>query len=118
MRFALLIRGGVPRAGGSLALCFAQEALVQGHRIDQVFFQGDGVHLANRLTAPPPPEQDLVGAWSRLAAEHGIPLVLCSSAGLRRGVREANLAPGFRISGIGQWLEAALAADRVLVFGQ
>jgi tRNA 2-thiouridine synthesizing protein D len=118
MRFALLIRGDAPRAGGSLALSFAREALAQGHRIDQVFFQGDGAYLANRLTAPPAPEQGLVGAWSLLAAEHGVSLVLCSSAGLRRGVREANLAPGFRISGVGQWLEAALAADRVLVFGQ
>jgi sulfur relay (sulfurtransferase) complex TusBCD TusD component (DsrE family) len=32
-------------------------------------------------------------------------------------VREANLAPGFRIAGVGQWLMAADRADRVLVFG-
>jgi tRNA 2-thiouridine synthesizing protein D len=113
MKYALLIRG----PASSTALAFAREALAQGHQIVQIFFQGDGAHCANRLAAPPPGEAHDVTDWSRFAAETGTELVLCSSAGLRRGVREANLAPGFRISGVGQWLEAALAADRVLCFG-
>jgi tRNA 2-thiouridine synthesizing protein D len=114
--FALLIKGG-PTGGSSTGLAFAQAALAGGHQVRQIFFQGDAAHFANRLSAPPAFEAQTVADWSRLAAESGIDLVLCSSAGLRRGVREANLAPGFRISGVGQWLEAVLASDRVLVFG-
>jgi tRNA 2-thiouridine synthesizing protein D len=116
MNFALLIKGGAV-GGVSTGLAFAKAALAGGHQIGQIFFQGDGAYLANRLSAPPAQEAQPVADWSRFAAETGVDLVLCSSAGLRRGVREANLAPGFRISGVGQWLEATLAADRVLVFG-
>jgi tRNA 2-thiouridine synthesizing protein D len=113
MKFALLVRS----APFSTPLAFAREALAQGHQVIQIFFQGDGAHQANRLTAPPPAEDNPVADWSRFAEETGVELVLCSTAGLRRGVREANLAPGFRISGVGQWLDAANRADRVLVFG-
>lgn len=117
MKFALLIRSAPHRGGASTPLAFAREALAQGHEVIQIFFQAEGVHHANRLSAPPPAEGNAVADWSRFAEESGTELVLCSTAGLRRGVREANLAPGFRISGVGQWLEAAAAADRVLVFG-
>lgn len=113
MKFALLIRSGVD----TTPLAFAREALAEGHQVIQIFFQGDGVHQANRLASPPPAEGSRVAEWSRFAEESGVELVLCSTAGLRRGVREANLAPGFRISGVGQWLDAANRADRVLVFG-
>jgi tRNA 2-thiouridine synthesizing protein D len=58
-----------------------------------------------------------VRAWSKLASEHDVDLVVCITAGLRRGVREANLAPGFRISGMGQLIEAAILADRLVTFG-
>lgn len=115
MKYALLIRGVTPAS--STALAFARAALEQGHQIIQIFFQGDGAYQANRLSAPPANEKNSAAEWSQLAAATGIDLVMCSSAGLRRGVREANLAPGFRISGVGQWLEASLAADRVMVFG-
>lgn len=113
MKFALLIRS----ASDVTALAFAREALAQGHEVIQIFFQADGAHQANRLATPPPAEGNRVADWSRFAEETSVELILCSTAGLRRGVREANLAPGFRISGVGQWLDAANRADRVLVFG-
>jgi tRNA 2-thiouridine synthesizing protein D len=119
MKFALLVKGAgrATSPGPSTALAFARAALAEGHQIVQIFFHAEGVHQANRLQAPPPDETNAAAEWSRFAAESGVELVLCSSAGLRRGVREANLAAGFHISGVGQWLEAALAADRVMVFG-
>jgi tRNA 2-thiouridine synthesizing protein D len=113
VKFALLIRS----APSATPLAFAKEALAQGHQVIQIFFQGDGAYQANRLTSPPPAEDNSVAEWSRFAEESGVELVMCSTAGLRRGVREANLAPGFRISGVAQWLDAANRADRVLVFG-
>jgi tRNA 2-thiouridine synthesizing protein D len=115
VKFALLIRGA--GGGAATALGFARQALQDGHQIVQVFFQGDGVHLANRLSAPPADEPNPTASWSGFAAETGVALALCSTAGLRRGVREANLAPGFHIAGLGQWLDAALGADRIVQFG-
>ena len=108
MKFALLIRATSPTA-----LAFARALLAEGHEIGQVFFHADGVYQANRLAVPPPGEFNPTAEWPAL----GVDLVVCSTAGMRRGVREANLASGFRISGTGQWLEASLAADRVMVFG-
>lgn len=116
MKFALLIRSA-PKAGTPIPLAFAREVLAQGHEVIQIFFQGDGAHHANRLSSPPPAEGNAVAEWSDFARSSDVELILCSTAGLRRGVREANLAPGFRISGVGQWLEAASKADRIIVFG-
>jgi len=36
---------------------------------------------------------------------------------LRRGIRDENLASGFRISGLGQLVEAGIEADRLVTFG-
>jgi tRNA 2-thiouridine synthesizing protein D len=35
----------------------------------------------------------------------------------RHGKDTDNLAPGFRISGLGQLIEAGIQADRLVVFG-
>jgi len=44
-------------------------------------------------------------------------LAVCVAAGLRRGLKDEVLAPGFRITGLGQLVEAGIDADRTLVFG-
>jgi len=98
-------------------LAFASAALANGHEIERVFFYCDGVHNANRLAAPPGGESNLVRGWSALAADDGVDLVVCINAGSRRGLREANLAPGFRISGLGQLVESVILADRLVPFG-
>jgi tRNA 2-thiouridine synthesizing protein D len=66
--------------------------------------------------------------WGQLARENSLDLLVCISAAQRRGLLHAdetkrqglqdnNLADGFRIGGLGQWLEALIEADRVVVFG-
>jgi tRNA 2-thiouridine synthesizing protein D len=118
MKFAILVTeapfGGQAAAS---ALAFTAAALARGHAVDRVFFYCDGVHNANRLAAPPGGEANLVRDWSKLAADNGIDLVVCINAGSRRGLREANLAPGFRISGLGQMVESVIQADRLVPFG-
>jgi len=63
-----------------------------------------------------------------LAKEHGIDLVLCVAACQRRGLVDegerdrngkdaTNIAEGFRISGLGQLIEAGIEADRLVTFG-
>lgn len=118
MQFAILVnQGPASHQAAASALAFAQAVLASGHQLVRVFFYFDGVLNANRLTAPGNGERNLVREWSALATEGGVDLVICIAAGLRRGVREANLAPGFRISGLGQMVEAAMLADRMVTFG-
>lgn len=118
MKFAILVNAGpFSHQAADSALAFAQAVLASEHALVRVFFYFDGVHNANRLAAPSNGERNLVRAWSKLAGDHGVDLVVCIAAGLRRGVREANLAPGFRISGLGLLVEAGILADRLVTFG-
>ena len=55
--------------------------------------------------------------WAKLAEEHKVDLVVCVAAALRRGIKDENLAAGFRISGLGQLVEAGIQADRLVTFG-
>ncbi len=118
MKFAILVNEGpFGHQATASALSFAQAVLTGGHELVRVFFYMDGVYNANRLASPPAGECSTARAWSELAAESRVDLVVCIAAGMARGVREANLAPGFRISGLGQMVEAAVLADRLVTFG-
>ena len=70
----------------------------------------------------------MVNRWSELAEAHKLDLVLCVAAAQRRGIADAdeakrngkdadNIAPGFRISGLGQLIEAGIQSDRLVTFG-
>ncbi len=99
------------------AYLFCRAAIAAGHQIERVFFYHDGVNNATKLTEPPQDDRNVVARWSRLAEEHGVDLVVCVAAALRRGIVESNLAQGFRISGLGQLVESAIQSDRLVVFG-
>lgn len=96
---------------------FIKAALVKGHKIHRVFFYHDGVNNASSLTDPPQDDRHIVNRWSKLAEDHGVDLVVCVAAAMRRGITETNLAKGFRISGLGQLVESGIQADRLVVFG-
>ena len=99
------------------AYLFCRAAIESGHQIERVFFYHDGVNNATKLTEPPQDDRNVVARWTKLAEEHGVDLVVCVAAALRRGIVEQNLAPGFRISGLGQLVESAIQSDRLVVFG-
>ncbi|MEW5887994.1 MAG: sulfurtransferase complex subunit TusD [Pseudomonadota bacterium] len=118
MKFAILVNEGpYTHQAADSAYLFCRAALAKGHEIVRVFFYHDGVNNATRLTEPPQDDRHIVNRWSRLAEEHGVDLVVCVAAALRRGIREENLASGFRISGLGQLIEAGIQADRTVTFG-
>ena len=129
MKFAVMINEGpYTHQSSDTAYQFTKAALSQGHEIFRVFFYHDGVNNGTRFTAPPQDDRHLVNRWSELGQEHGIDLVVCVAAAQRRGIideEEAkrhgkdgnNIAPGFRISGLGQLIEAGIQADRLIVFG-
>ncbi len=129
LSFALLVSGQPCTDQASLtALRFCQAALDSGHQIYRVFFFNDGVHCANRFITPPQDEVAVPIQWTSLQERYELDLVVCISSALRRGIvddKEAaryeldghNLAKGFTIGGLGQWVDACIHADRIIRFG-
>ncbi len=118
MKFGILVNEGpYQHQASDSAYQFAVAALAKGHGIYRVFFYHDGVNNANKLTEPPQDDRNVTRQWSALAAAHDIDLVVCVAAGLRRGIKNELLAPGFHISGLGQLIQAGIEADRLVVFG-
>ena len=118
MKFGILVNEGpYTHQASDSAYQFCKAALAKGHQIHRVFFYNDGVDNATRLTEPPQDDRNVVNRWSKLAQEHSLDLVVCVAAALRRGIKDEILAPGFRISGLGQLIESGIQADRMVVFG-
>lgn len=129
MKFAIQINEGpYQHQAADSAYLFTKAALEKGHEIFRVFFYHDGVNNASSLTAPPQDDRNVTQRWSALAKQYNLDLVVCVAAALRRGIIDdneakrngksaSNVAEGFRISGLGQLIEAGIQADRLVVFG-
>ena len=118
MKFGILVNEGpFTHQASDTAYRFVTAALEKGHEVPRVFFYHDGVNNANSLSEPQSDDRNLVKLWGELAESHGIDLVVCIAAALRRGIKDDILASGFRISGLGQLVEAGIDNDRLLVFG-
>ena len=143
MKFAIQINEGpYQHQASDSAYFFAKAALEKGHEISRVFFYHDGVNNSTRLTTPPQDDRNIVNRWAELAEQYKIQgpttedgkevmqteLVVCVAAAQRRGVVDdgeakrngkdaTNIHPAFRISGLGQLVEAAIQSDRLVVFG-
>ena len=118
MKFAILVNEGpFTHQASDTAYHFAKTAIEKGHDVPRVFFYYDGVNNANKFSAPQADDRNLVKLWGDLAKEKGVDLVVCVAAGLRRGITDDSLADGFRISGLGQLVEAGMGCDRLVMFG-
>lgn len=129
MKFGILVsEGPYQHEASDTAYNFTKAALEKGHEVFRVFFYHDGVNNGTRLTTPPQDDRHITNRWAELAEEHGLDLVVCVAAAQRRGIVDPdeakrnskdtdNIAPGFRISGLGQLVEAGIEADRLMVFG-
>ena len=129
MKFTIQVNEGpYQHQSSDTAYQFAKAALEAGHEIFRVFFYHDGVNNATRLTTPPQDDRNVIARWSDLAEKHNLDLVVCVAAAQRRGILDEgemkrhgkdgnNIADGFRISGLGQLIEAGIQSDRLVVFG-
>jgi tRNA 2-thiouridine synthesizing protein D len=128
MIFSLAIYSSPSSQSQDSAYRFASALLAQGHTLFRVFFYHDGVYQGSQLSCPPQDEINATQRWQTLAESHGVDLVVCIAAGLRRGVldkKEAgryekdqhNLACHFELSGLGQLVDAAVQSDRLITFG-
>jgi uncharacterized protein involved in oxidation of intracellular sulfur len=48
--------------------------------------------------------------------EHGVPITVCRTCALARGIAELPLIPGARIGTLADLARASLAADKVITF--
>ncbi len=129
MKFSIQVNEGpYQHQATDSAYHFTKAVLEKGHEVFRVFFYHDGVNNGTRLTTPPQDDRNIVNRWSELAKEHDLDLVVCVAAAQRRGIVDEgekqrngkdadNIAPGFRISGLGQLIEAGVQSDRLVVFG-
>jgi tRNA 2-thiouridine synthesizing protein D len=129
MKFAIQVNEGpYQHQASDTAYQFAKAALEKGHEIFRVFFYHDGVNNATRLTTPPQDDRNIVERWAALAEQHNLDMVVCVAAAQRRGLVDegeakrngkdaTNIREPFRISGLGQLVEAAIQSDRLVVFG-
>jgi len=109
MKFSVMIsEGPYTHQASDTAYNFTKTALENGHECYRVFF--------------------IVNRWSELSKEYDLDLVLCVAAAQRRGIADAdeakrngkdadNIAEGFRISGLGQLIEAGIQSERLVTFG-
>jgi len=118
MKLGILVNEGpFTHQASDSAYHFAAAAIKKGHQVSRVFFYNDGVFNSNKLSEPQTDDRNLVALWAGLAKAHDIDLVVCIAAALRRGIKEEVLKDGFRISGLGQLVEAGIENDRLVVFG-
>jgi len=129
MKFTIMVsEGPYTHQASDSAYLFTKAALDKGHEIFRVFFYHDGVNNGTRLTTPPQDDRNIQKRWSELAEQHNLDLVVCVAAAQRRGIVDEdemkrngkdanNIAPGFRISGLGQLIEGAIQSDRLMTFG-
>ena len=110
------------------AINYVKAAVEAGHDIFRVFFYHDGVNNGTNYASPPQDDMNIQKTWSELAAAHDIDLVVCVAAAQRRGIVDQgemernkkdgmNIMDGFRISGLGQLIEAGIESERLVVFG-
>ncbi len=129
MKYGIMVsEGPYTHQASDSAYFFTRAVLDKGHEVFRVFFYHDGVNNGTRLTTPPQDDRNIVNRWAELAKEHDVDLVLCVAAAQRRGIADAdeskrngkdadNMQEGFRISGLGQLIEAGIQCDRMVVFG-
>ncbi|RLQ23059.1 sulfurtransferase complex subunit TusD [Seongchinamella sediminis] len=129
MNYALLVMSSPASGHGArTAARFAAGAIARGHTIERVFFLDEGVGTGSGVAVFPQDEDDRLAPWIELAEQHEVELVLCISSALKRGMLDAAEArrhgragptahPAFVVSGLGQLIDAAASADRLLTFG-
>lgn len=129
MKFSIVIYAApYSTESAATAFRFARSLVAQGHELYRLFFFGDGVHNASKLTIVAQDEINLQRQWSAFIEEHNIDSVICVSSALRRGVLDqteadrhelgtASAYESSEVAGLGQLIDATLHSDRVISFG-
>lgn len=129
MKFSIVIYAApYSSEAAATALRFTKALLDQGHELYRLFFFGDGVHNASRLTVVAQDDQNIQQEWDALIKTHELDSVICVSSAIKRGIvdnteskrYELNAVSAYdssEIAGLGQLIDATLHSDRVVNFG-
>lgn len=130
MKYVLLLRHD-PRhpLAGHTAFHFAKTLLQMNHTLLGVFLMHESVYVANALATPSQDEIDYQKGWADLAEKYAFEILVCQTAGIRRGVidsaqsaqedmtHRANIQVPYQLAGLGQFVALCSEADRVMTFG-
>lgn len=115
MHYSLLITAAPDEPAAITALQVARAIIERGHKLYRLFFYADGVYLATEDSS------QAASAWQAFIRAQALDASVCSGASVRRGLftgeEAARPAPGFELAGLGQWVDALAASDRMLAFG-
>ncbi|MFM2475984.1 sulfurtransferase complex subunit TusD [Celerinatantimonas sp. MCCC 1A17872] len=108
--------------GSASALRFAKAVSEQGHILKSVFFYLDGTSNANSFLSPASDENDIYKLWCELCEQTKCQLLVCVSAGARRGYIDSsqakhamfNIHEPFQVAGLAEMTIAMQQADRVM----
>ncbi len=129
MKFAIVVYTSPSSSqAATTAYHFVRTLLKEGHDVYRLFFFADGVENANRLTVAAQDEVNLPQQWHELIRNNELDSVACVSSAIKRGVlneQEAerheidahSLHDSTEIAGLGQLVDAAINADRLVQFG-
>lgn len=99
---------------GVTALRLVRALIDSGEHLTAIFFREEGVYHGQAGRAQDAGTPCLNEAWQSLSADHGVPLLLCSSACQRRFEEPVRLP--FREAGLARMLELTQLSDRVVTF--
>ncbi|AEO08301.1 sulfurtransferase complex subunit TusD [Buchnera aphidicola] len=128
MNYTILVTGAAyGTQNASTAFLFCKSLIKTNHKILSVFFYGDGVLNANKMTKPALDEFNLVEGWQQLKKKYQIPLYVCHSSALRRGILKnekscniscqiGNLAFFFQLSSLVELAYSIKLSDRFIQF--
>lgn len=130
MIFSILIKNSPCNLElSSCALKYCESLVNQGHSIEQIFFYGDGVEIANNNRLQSPDDFNIYQKWYDFFEEQRLEPLVCSTAAARRGLFgdeeaarnpqhiTANIFAPYSIAGLGQLVEACTRSDRLISFG-
>jgi len=103
--------------GGTLAvtaLRLVRCMVAEGHDVAAIYFREEGVYQTLVSRAADSGTPVLREAWLGLHHEHGVPLLVCSSASQRR--LEQPPGDGFREAGLAEVLEKMQSCDHLVTF--
>jgi uncharacterized protein involved in oxidation of intracellular sulfur len=105
---------GSERCLSALRVAGALMALEQDRPELRVFLMSDATVLAlpNQVDGATNGLQGMV----ETLVEHGVPITVCRTCALARGIAELPLIPGARIGTLADLARASLAADQVITF--
>lgn len=129
MKFTVVVHSApYSTQAAASAFRFTKALLEQGHEVYRLFFFGDGVHNASRLTVVGQDDTNWQQQWESLIELQNLDSVVCVSSAIKRGVIDeteseryeldaVSLADSSEISGLGQLIDATINSDRVVNFG-